>query len=63
MDSISTDNIKFVSNGGEAGLVMEVTCPNCGYRVNVSVGGMGWWEQTCKCGYEWSIVAKGTKQE
>jgi hypothetical protein len=53
-NEICTDDVEFVSDGSDAGLLFKVTCPECGDWVNCALYS-GWWETRCQCGYEWSV--------
>lgn len=46
-------DIEFVNSGSDAGIVFDVTCPEC-HQV-VRCGKYQWWKSECICGYIWTI--------
>jgi hypothetical protein len=54
---------EFTDHGSDCGAIFEITCPECGDRIQLAES--GWWDTTCSCGIKWGLViyAEGYKEE
>jgi hypothetical protein len=61
MKRIKTTEVEYKSSDSDAGLCFTIICPAC--KEKITCGEYAWWNQKCKCGYEWhvEVVAIGTK--